>query len=96
MEQKGKRGEELLNVFKQYDLGRKKFKILTGKDYRMFFYVMKFYDEKDRITPSQKRELKEVLKALKQVTDYNVEIPIKELRKFLKSVEVETKGPKGK
>jgi len=96
MEQKSKRGEELLNVFKQYDLGRKKFKILTGKDYRMFFYVMKFYDKKNRITPAQKRELKEVLKALKQVTDYNVEVPIKELRNFLKSVQVETKGPKGR
>jgi len=96
MEQKSKRGEELLNVFKQYDLGRKKFKALTGRDYRMFFYVMKFYDKNNRITPAQKRELKEVLKALKEISDYNVDVPIRELRKFLKSVEVETKSPKGK
>ncbi|WP_461829984.1 hypothetical protein [Aquifex sp.] len=96
MEQKGKGAEELLIAFKEYDLGRKKFKVLTGKDYRMFHYILKFYEKERRITPFQEKFLKEVLRELKKVEGYNVKVPSKMLKEFLKSVEVKAKGVRGK
>ncbi len=102
--------EEVMKAFADFGLSRKKFELFSSKfyterekekmekglSYQTFHYIMKFAQQKKRLTPAQKRKLETVAERLEKIEGIDLSIPAKVLREFIQEVKVETKGQRGK
>ena len=99
--------EDVVKAFRDFGISRKKFELFSsefqedrliekGMSFQKFHYIMKFAQEKGRITPAQKRELERVAERLEKIEGMDLKTPARVLREFLESVEVKTEGIKGR